>query len=87
VGGRRVRLCPTILSRAESSQPRQLEGGPPEIDAGDGAENVDLDSFYPSHHQSSISPEIDPNSATGGCHPDPAALDGEMFEFGPGQTR
>ena len=67
------------LSRAEPSQPRQLEGGPPEIDTGDGAENIDFDSFYPSHHQSRIYPKIDPNSATGGCHPDPAPLDRKIL--------
>jgi len=31
-GARKVGLYPTILSRAQSSQPWQLEGGPPEID-------------------------------------------------------
>ena len=78
-GSAQVSHYPTILSRTESSQPWQLEGGPPEIDTGDGAENVDLDSFYPSHHQSRISPDIDPNSAPGGCHPDPPALDREIL--------
>jgi hypothetical protein len=57
-GARKISLHPTTLSRAESSQPWQLEGGPSEIDPGDGAENVDLDSFYPSHYQSRISPRL-----------------------------
>jgi hypothetical protein len=78
-GARKVSLYPITPSRAESSQPWQFEGGSPEIDTGDDAENIDLDSFYPSHHQSRISPKTDPNSATGGCHPNPAALDREIL--------
>ena len=73
--------CPPHLARAGPMppQPGQLHRRPPQVEAGDGAEQVHLDPLDPAERHPGIAPEGQPDPGARRRRPQPAAVIGEVL--------